>query len=486
MESKTCAGDAYRAPRLHIGGEWREGRGATRNPVINPATGAVLGELRHATTADLDEALAAADSGFRTWRAVPAGERQRLISRGVEAMRMRREEIAQLLTMEQGKPIVQARAEVDVAAAMVQWYAEQARRVYGRIVPGASAGTDYEVRKEPVGPCLLLSPWNMPVILAARKIGGSLSAGCSAILKPPEETPASVARMVECFVDAGLPPGVLNLVFGVPSEVSQHLIASDVIRKVSFTGSVGVGQHLARLAAPGLKRVTLELGGHSPVIVFDDADVDACVRLLVAAKFRNAGQLCHAPTRFLVQRGAYARFVERFAAAAASLRVGDGLEEGTEMGPLANDRRLRAMRELVDTTRGVGTLVTGGQQVRDAGYYFAPTVFADVAPHAPAMHNEPFGPVALIRPFDEPADALQVANSTRFGLASYVFTDSAKLQRRMTEGLHVGSVAINSTLATVAEAPFGGVRDSGYGYESGEEGLEGYLHSKFVHHTYFA
>ncbi|MBU7575173.1 MAG: NAD-dependent succinate-semialdehyde dehydrogenase [Hydrogenophaga sp.] len=476
----------YRAPSLFIGGQWRAGSADTRSRVINPATEAVLDELTHASVRDLDDALAAAEQGFRVWRATPAATRQRVLSQGVQNLRAQREAIARLLTLEQGKPLAQARMEVDVAADMVQWYAEQAKRVYGRILPAPQPGADYEVRKEPVGPCLLMSPWNVPVILAARKLGGALAAGCSCILKPPEETPASVAKMVECFIEAGAPDGVINLVFGVPSFVSSHLIASDVIRKVSFTGSVAVGQGLARLAAPGLKRLTLELGGHSPVIVFDDADVDAVARQLVAAKFRNAGQLCHAPTRFFVQKGAYARFVDTFAATASQLRVGDGLAEGTDMGPLANGRRLGAIRELVAQTRSEGTLVAGGERVGEQGYFHQPTVFADVNPDAKAMREEPFGPVALIRAFDTPAQAIELANATRYGLGSYVFTDSARLQRQMIAELEVGSVAINSTVVTVAEAPFGGVRDSGYGYESGEEGLDSYLHTKFVNRSYSA
>ncbi|MDB5751206.1 MAG: NAD-dependent succinate-semialdehyde dehydrogenase [Ramlibacter sp.] len=481
MQSNPAA--SYRAPRLYIGGEWRTGSAQTSNPIINPATEEVMAELRHASAQDLEAALVAVEQGFAVWRKTPAAERQRILLRGMEILRSRREEVAYCLTLEQGKPLAQARSEVDVAAGMVQWYAEQARRAYGRILPGPAEDTDYEVRKEPVGPCLLLSPWNVPLILAARKIGGALAAGCSCIIKPPEETPAAVAKMVECFIEAGVPPGVINLVFGIPQAISEQLIASDIIRKVSFTGSVGVGQQLARLAAGGLKRMTLELGGHSPVIVFDDVDVDACVRQLVAAKFRNAGQLCHAPTRFFVQKAVYGRFVDRFAQAAAKLQVGDGLDERTEMGPLANARRVSAISELVEATKAKATLVAGGSRVLERGYFFSPTVFADVELDARAMRDEPFGPIALIRSFDMPAEALQMANATRFGLGSYVFTDSARLQRQMVDGLRVGSVAINSTIATVAEAPFGGVGDSGYGYESGEEGLEGYLHTKFVHRT---
>lgn len=474
----------YRAPLHLIGGQWRTGSAKTRTPVINPATEVVLDELTHASSSDLDDALVAVAQGFKVWRTTTAAARQRVLLQGVHNLRTQREVIARLLTQEQGKPLIQARMEVDVAAGMVQWYADQAIRAYGRIMASPHPGADYEVRKEPIGPCLLMSPWNVPVILAARKLGGALAAGCSCILKPPEETPASVAKMVECFVEAGVPDGAINLVFGVPHMVSSHLIASDTIRKISFTGSVAVGKSLARLASPGLKRLTLELGGHSPVIVFDDLDVDAVARQLVAAKFRNAGQLCHAPTRFFVQKRAYARFVETFASATSQLRVGDGMAEDTDMGPLANSRRLSSICELVSETRFEGTLVTGGDRVGERGYFHQPTVFADVSPSAKAMREEPFGPLALICAFDTPAQALELANSTRYGLGSYVFTDSARLQRQMIAELEVGSVAINSTVVTVAEAPFGGVRDSGYGYESGEEGLDSYLHTKFVNRNY--
>lgn len=484
MNSSSTAGAQYRAPELFIGGRWRIGGAATSTNVVNPATNEVLDQVRHASAADLDAALAAVDAGFAMWRAVPAMARQQIILAGVALMRARSEDIARCLTLEQGKPIVQARGEVEVAAAMVQWYAEQARRIYGRIVPAPVAGTDYEVRKEPIGPCLLLSPWNVPVILAARKIGGALASGCSCIVKPPEETPGAVAKMVQCFVDGGVPSGVINMVLGVPRTVSEHLIASDVIRKVSFTGSVAVGRELAHLASAGLKRVTLELGGHSPVIVYDDVDIESCVAQLVQAKFRNAGQLCHAPTRFFVHRRVYSVFVDRFADASKQLRQGNGLAEDTQIGPLANSRRQAAMEQLVQSTTQKASLVTGGTRGLDQGCFFLPTVFADVALDAPAMQQEPFGPIALIRPFDTPDEVLAHANATRFGLGAYVFTDSARLQQQMITGLHAGSIAINSTVASVAEAPFGGVFDSGYGYESGEEGIEGYVHTKFVHRTY--
>ena len=475
---------SYTAPKLFIRGQWRTGQSSRGRAVTNPATDQVLGELSLASAADLDDALQAVQDGQEVWAKTPVAERQQILYAAVRLIRERATAIAPLLTLEQGKPLVQAQAEVEGAAAMVQWYAEQSRRIYGRIIEGAGLGTDIEVRKYPVGPCLLLSPWNMPVLLAARKLGGALAAGCSCIIKPPEETPLSVAEMVRCFIDAGVPANVVNLIYGVPDEVSRHLIASDVIRKVSFTGSVSVGQHLAQLAAPGLKRLTLELGGHAPVIVMSDVDVESTVTQLVQAKYRNAGQVCLAPTRFLVHRGIYSQFVEAFSSRAAALRVGDGLDPQSQMGPLANERRLQAMETLIAVNASSSSLVTGGTRIGDKGNFFAPTVLADATENTPAMRDEPFGPIALMSPFQEVDEVIHRANSTRYGLAAYVFTDSASIQKQMMDTLDVGSIAINSTVASVAEAPFGGAKDSGYGYESGEEGLESYLHTKTVLRRY--
>ena len=474
----------YGAPGLYIAGQWRSGSAATTSPVINPATGETLDRLTHASTADLDAALAAVAAGQAVWSAMPAPQRQRIIQTAVHLIRERAGQIAPLITLEQGKPLAQAQAEVEGAAALVQWYAEQSRRIHGRIIEGSTPATDIEVRKSPVGPCLLLSPWNMPVLLAARKIGGALAAGCSCILKPPEETPAAIAQVVQCFIDAGVPDGTINLVYGVPAEISSRLIASDIIRKVSFTGSVAVGQHLALLAAPSLKRLTLELGGHSPVIVLDDVDLDRTVEQLVLSKYRNSGQLCLSPTRFFVHRGIYTKFVQQFAQQAEALKVGDGLNPATQMGPLANVRRVHAMEELVKACAGSSRLVTGGQQLGSQGFFFAPTVLADTSDATPAMHQEPFGPIALMTPIASVDEAIARANASRYGLAAYVFTDSAKTQKILFDRLEVGSIAVNSTVTSMAEAPFGGMKDSGYGYESGEEGLESYLHTKTVHRVY--
>lgn len=473
---------AYRVPQLYINGIWRPGAAYTVSRVINPATEEVLGELTHASAADIEEAIAAAKAGFQLWRKVPAYERGRLIEQAVALMLERREDIARLITLEQGKPLVQARAEVTVAADMIKWYGEQARRVYGRIVPSQLSGAQIFVQKEPVGPCALFSPWNMPALLAGRKLAGALAAGCSCVLKPAEETPAGVAAMVACFIDAGVPAGVINLIFGQPADVSSQLLASPVIRKVSLTGSVAVGKLLARQGADDLKHVTLELGGHAPVIVMADADIESAVAQTAAAKFRNAGQICLAPTRFFVQKSVYERFVDAFGKYAAQLRVGNGLDPETQMGPLANERRLSAIDALViDAVQSGGTVVSGGKRVGDRGYFYAPTVLCDVPSHARAWHEEAFGPIALIKPVDDLDEAIAEANASDLGLASYAFTDSAAAQARLGDEIEAGVLAINNIAVSVAEAPFGGVKDSGYGYESGEEGIEGYLHTKTIH-----
>ncbi|QET01677.1 NAD-dependent succinate-semialdehyde dehydrogenase [Cupriavidus pauculus] len=473
---------AYNVPQQYIDGIWREGTATTATRIVNPATEAVLGELSHASSSDLDEAILAAKAGFALWRKVTPYERGRLIERAVALMLERREHIARLITLEQGKPLVQARAEVTVAADMIKWYGEQARRIYGRIVPSQFAGAQIFVQKEPVGPCALFSPWNMPVLLAGRKLGGALAAGCSCVIKPAEETPAGVAAMVACFVEAGVPAGVINLVFGQPADVSSRLLASPVIRKVSFTGSVAVGKLLARQGADNLKQVTLELGGHAPVIVMGDADIDSAVAQTAAAKFRNAGQVCLSPTRFFVQSSVYERFVDAFGKYASQLRVGNGLDPETQMGPLASDRRLLGVQSLVDDAVQQGsTIVSGGTRIGDRGFFYAPTVLCDVPASARATCEEAFGPIALITPVADVDEAISAANASELGLASYAFTDSAAAQARLASEIEAGVLAINNIAVSVAEAPFGGVKDSGYGYESGEEGLEGYLHTKTIH-----
>lgn len=474
------SGTDYRAPRLLVDGEWRRGRSGRVLTVVNPADGQPLDALALASAQDLQDALAASARGFEAWRRVPAHERCQRLERGVARLRERSETIARLLTLEQGKPLAEARMECAMAADLVKWYAEEARRTYGRIIPARAPGSRMDVHKAPVGPVAAFSPWNFPLVLSARKLGGALAAGCSIVLKAAEETPASVAAMVECLAEE-LPPGALQLVYGVPDEVSQALIASPVIRKLSFTGSVPVGRALAQRAAQHLKRITLELGGHAPVILCEDADLERAVPLLLAQKFRNAGQACLAPTRFFVARRRHGDFVDAFAQGLRTLKLGDGLEAATQMGPVASARRQAALHDLIGRSVAAGARAIAGE-APSSGCFVGPTLLTDVPDDAPAMQEEPFGPLACATAFDTLDEAIARANANPYGLAGYLFTDSARAIHAVTERLEVGSLAINGIGVSVPEAPFGGVKDSGYGSESGIEGMEAFLESKFTHY----
>lgn len=471
---------AYQAPDLLINGQWRKGRHAMTVSIVNPATIETLDQLHLASQDDIDQALQSAQRGFEAWRQVPAFERSARLEKGVTSMRERLEHIATLLTMEQGKPLAEARAECAMAADLIKWYAEEARRTYGRIIPARLPNSRMQVLKQPVGPVAAFAPWNFPLVLSARKIGGALAAGCSIILKGAEETPASVAAMVDCLA-AELPAGALQLLYGVPAEVSEQLIASPIIRKVTFTGSVPVGRHLAQLAAKHLKRITLELGGHAPVIVCSDADIDKTVAQMVMHKFRNAGQACLAPTRFYVDRSIEGDFLDAFTSASHRLVLGDGMVQTTQMGPLASARRLAAVRDLIDRSVQAGAKVHQGS-APTTGFFAPVTLLTDVTPDSPVIQEEPFGPVATLTAFDSVDHALHLANQSAYGLAGYLFTDSARTILKVSDKLEVGSLAINGMGVSVPEAPFGGLKDSGYGSESGIEGMEAFLDTKFTHH----
>lgn len=475
------SGPDYRCPDLLIGGAWRRGRHEQQLTVRDPATGQELDALCLASAEDLQLALDATQSAFEHWRQVPAHERCARLERGVARIHANIDRIAALLTQEQGKPLVEARAECAMAVDLIKWYAEEARRVYGRVIPARLPNSRMEVFKFPVGPVAAFSPWNFPLVLSARKLGGAIAAGCSIILKGAEETPASVAALVDCL-NQELPPGVVQLVYGVPSEVSELLIGSPIVRKVTFTGSVPVGRHLAQMAARHLKRITLELGGHAPVIVCADADLNRTVNLMVQHKFRNAGQACLAPTRFFVDRRIYGDFIDAFSAASRGLRLGAGMHPDTQMGPVASARRQAAVQGLIDRSVAMGARALTGA-VPDAGYFVAPTLLADVPLNAPVMQEEPFGPVACAVPFDTLDEAIAQANHNPYGLAGYLFTDSAKTILAVSERLEVGSLAVNGMGVSVPEAPFGGVKDSGYGSESGIEGMEAFLDTKFMHYV---
>ncbi len=469
---------------LFIAGEWRPSTDGRRIAVLNPATAEKIGEVSHAGRADLDAALASAERGFRLWRRKSAYDRAKIMRKAAELMRERADAIAPVMTMEQGKPLLEARGETLLAGDLIEWFAEQGRRSFGQVIPGRADGIHQLTFKEPVGPVAAFTPWNFPINQAVRKISLALAAGCSIIVKGPEETPASCAALVRAFADAGVPDGVVNLVFGVPAEISEYVIPHPVIRKISFTGSTAIGKQLAALAGQHMKRITMELGGHAPAIVFEDADLDRAVSILSANKFRNAGQVCVSPTRFLVQEKAFERFLDGFVAAAKTLKLGDGLEKDTRMGPLAHARRVQAMEGLIqDAAQKGARIVTGGERVGNKGYFFAPTILTDVPLEARIMNEEPFGPVAIIRPFRDAEDAIAEANRLPYGLASYAYTGSARTAAMVADAVEAGMMSINHHGLALPEVPFGGIKDSGFGSEGGTDAIEAYFNTKFVTHA---
>lgn len=472
---------AYADLGLFIGGEWLGTGGRQTSPVINPATEEVIAHVPHASKGDLDRALAAAQEGFTTWRAVFPDERGRILKRAADLLRERKEEIARIATTESGKVIHETRIEVMMSANIFEWYAEEGRRAYGRVLPQRAPGTRLTIVKEPVGPVAAFAPWNFPLGNPARKIGAALGAGCSCILKPAEETPASGLAVARCLVDAGLPANVLAIVYGVPADISSYLLASPIIRKISFTGSIPAGKHLMKLAADGMKRTTMELGGHAPVIVFDDVDVDKVLDASVGAKYRNAGQVCVSPTRFYVQEKIYSRFVEGFVNRAKAVSVGDGLDDKNKMGPLIHARRLAAVEAFVKDARDSGAKVgTGGARLKSPGYFYSPTVLSDVPNKARIMNEEPFGPIAVINPFSDFDSVMQQANRLPYGLAAFAFTNSSRTVKLLGEQLEAGMVGLNTYAISVPESPFGGMKESGHGSEEGIEGLEACLVTKFI------
>ncbi|MDO9413476.1 MAG: NAD-dependent succinate-semialdehyde dehydrogenase [Pseudolabrys sp.] len=471
----------YSELKLYIDGQWLNGEGRKGEDVINPATGKVLAQLPHASKADLDNALGAAEKGFQVWKNTSAYDRAKIMRKAADLLRERAEKVATAQTMEQGKSFAESRMEVLTSADIIDWCAEEGRRSYGRIVPGRTKGVRQIVLQEPVGVVAAFTPWNFPTLTPVRKIAGALAAGCSIIIKASEETPAGCVELVKCFADAGLPAGVLNLVFGVPATISEHLVTSDIVRKISFTGSIPVGKHLAALAAQGMKRATMELGGHSPVIVFDDYDPEKAADTIAAFKYRNAGQVCISPTRFYVQEKGYNKFVARFTEYAKGLKLGDGLEKTTTLGPLANPRRLDAMESFVNDARARGGKIqTGGNRHGNQGFFFEPTVITDVPDDSKIMTEEPFGPVAPIVPFKTFDEVVQRANSLQFGLAAYSFTSSSAQAQAIGEAIQSGMVGVNSVAISTPETPFGGIKESGYGSEGGIEGIQAYMNTKFI------
>ena len=470
---------------LFIDGTWQEGAAGRTLAVENPATGRRIGTVSVAEESDLERAMVSAERGFRLWSRTPARERAAVLTRAAALVRERVDVIAPIVTLEQGKLLAESRAEVLVAADVMDWFAGEAVRTYGRVVPARDLAVSQTVLREPVGPVVAFSPWNFPINQLVRKLSAAVATGCSVVAKAPEETPASPAALVTAFQDAGLPAGVMSLVYGDPAAISSYLLAHPVARKVTFTGSTTVGKQLAALAGTHMLRVSMELGGHAPVIVAGDADVDSAVRQLVAGKFRNAGQVCISPTRFLVDASIYDRFTSAFASAAEELTVGDGLLDGTTMGPLANPRRTRAMDQLVADALDQGAeLLAGGERVGDVGELYRPTVLGHVPASARAMNEEPFGPLALMTPYTGLDAAIAEANRLPYGLASYAFTESSATAHRISQELEVGMLSINHLGLALPETPNGGVKDSGFGAEGGTEAVDSYLTTKLVSHRH--
>lgn len=471
----------YPELNLLIGGEQFGHDGRESEEVIDPATGETIGSLPHASEADLDAALDNAARGFREWRATSADKRAGILTKAAGLLKQRADEIAANLTREQGKTLAEATGETIYSAMLLEFYAGECKRLYGRTLVRPE-GSRVEVQYHPVGPVAGFAPWNFPILNVMRKIGGALAAGCSVIVKPSEETPASGIALVQALIDAGVPGDAVQCVFGVPDTVSRHLLASPVIRKLTFTGSTEVGKHLARLAADDLKIATMELGGHGPVLIFDDADIDAALGVMVPNKYRNAGQVCVSPTRFLVEESRFEQFRDGFVERARQVKVGNGLEAGTQMGPMANSRGLENMERLIGNAKDNGAdLLTGGERIGNRGFFHQPTVLSEVSSDADIMNEEPFGPVAIINPMSGEEAMIEEANRLPYGLAAYAWTADPARRRRLAAEVEAGMLAINTGGVSAVDAPFGGVKWSGYGSEDGREGVMACMVPKTVH-----
>ena len=473
--------DKYISTKLFINGYWVDSVKNETIEIHNPATEDYIGTVSHARKEDLDLALNAAQKGFLTWKNFSALERSKIMRKAADILKSRTKDIAKLMTIESGKPIADAEIELGMGIDQIEWFAEEGRRAYGRIIPSRLKAVNQFVFKEPVGVVAAFTPWNWPVQQTARKIAPALASGCSIIVKGPEETPTSTAEFVKAFDEAGIPKGTLNLVFGTPSEISEYLIPHPIVKKVTFTGSTQVGKQLMSLAGRYMKKVTMELGGHSPAIICEDANIETAANILVGTKFRNAGQICISPSRFLVHKKVYEKFLNLFVAKVQSIKVGNGLEDDIKMGPLIHERRLQTIEKLVkDAVDRGANIVTGGKRIGNKGYFFEPTVLTEVSKDSKLMNEEPFGPLAPILSFDHLDDALDEANRLEYGLAAYVYTNNLKLAQELGSNIESGQISINHHGLGLVENPFGGVKGSGVGSEMGAEGIEPYLNVKFI------
>lgn len=467
---------------LYIDGQWTTGHGPAVE-VTDPSDETVIATIAAATSQDVERALEAAQRGFESWRATDVWTRSAALRRVAEVIRERAEELAAVMTQEQGKPLAESVGEIKASADQFDWFADEARRIYGRTIDGHSRDVRLYALRQPVGPVAAITAWNFPALLPARKMAAAMAAGCSITVKPAREAPRTALGLAQACHEAGIPAGVVNVVIGDAAAITDQLISSPVIRKVSLTGSVPVGKEVLRRCAERIVPATLELGGHAPVLVFADADLDRAARLCVTAKFRNSGQVCISPSRFYVQEPAVAEFTERVAALASALRVGPGTDPGTDVGPLTSERRRSATEALVADAVGKGaTVAAGGRRPEgfDAGYFYEPTVLTGASQDMDVMRVEPFGPILPIAPFADAAEGVRMANSTSFGLAGYLFTERTATAVTVAEELEVGMVGINNMVIATAEAPFGGIKESGFGREGGVEGMDPYLVTKYV------
>lgn len=471
---------SYPTALMYIDGEWVDGGGARTREVVNPATNTVIGTFNEASEADIERALEAARKAFQTWRSIAPIERATILNRAAALLRERNDDITRLACMEEGQPFEEGKSYVLRSAELIEWDAAEGRRVYGRVIPSAP-NVRAIASREPIGVVAAFTPWNAPIFTPCRKLGSVLAAGCSLVMKGAEEAPATTAAVVRAFIDAGVPPGVINLVYGDPAAISRQLIASPIVRMVTFTGSVSVGKHLAQMAAGQMKPSLMELGGHAPVIVCDDADVEDAAQKTAFVKYRNAGQACLCPSRFWIASAVYERFAAAFVAHVAKLKVGDAFAPGVTMGPLANARRLAVIAGLADDARTQGaTVLSGGSRIGKEGCFFAPTVLGDV-PYSARIHaEEPFGPIAMLNRFDDLEDVIARANALPYGLAAYVFTRAASQAEMLARRLECGTIGINHMTVSTSGVPFGGVKDSGFGREGGIEGVEGYTVIKTI------
>ena len=467
-----------------IDGKWQPSSNNETYDVINPATEEVIGKASKATPLDVEKALKSAEKGFLTWKKFSPWDRASIIRKIADLMRKKNNDLAKWMTLETGKPFAESLAEVSGSADIFEWNAEETKRIYGQTVQSRFENTRAIINYEPVGVVAALSPWNFPLILAARKISTALAAGCSVIIKPDVITPGSVMQLVDIINDAGIPPGVVNLLSGDPEEISNELISSDIIKKISITGSTRVGKIILKKAAEKVQRVTMELSGHAPFIVFEDSNIDKVTDMAIASKYRNNGQVCISPTRFYIHENKKDDFIKSFIEKTKKLKIGDGLKEGTNLGPITTKKRLEEIEKLVEITKKEGgKILHGGKRPAgfNKGYFYEPTIIDNIKDNFTVMTEEPFGPITPITTFKKFDEVIKRANKHHCGLAGYVCTNSMEKAFKASEQLETGIVAINTPVVATAETPFGGIKQTGYGREGGSVGIKDYLNIKYTH-----